>query len=77
MTRQPAEENRFTVAWPMPRDAPVSSMIRFAAVRDASVAIVAFDWMEMGAPSVRPTRMGQATQTWQQDDATSRIQSLP
>jgi hypothetical protein len=26
MTLQPAAENRFTVAWPMPRLAPVSSM---------------------------------------------------
>jgi hypothetical protein len=23
MTRQPAVENRFTVSWPMPREAPV------------------------------------------------------
>ncbi len=29
MTRHPADENRFTVACPMPRDAPVSNMIRF------------------------------------------------
>ena len=28
MTRQPAAEKRFTVAWPMPRLAPVSSMTR-------------------------------------------------
>jgi hypothetical protein len=28
MTRQPAAENRFTVAWPMPRLAPVSSKVR-------------------------------------------------
>jgi hypothetical protein len=28
MTRQPAAENRFTVAWPMPRLAPVSSSVR-------------------------------------------------
>ena len=27
MTRQPAAEKRFTVAWPMPRLAPVSSMV--------------------------------------------------
>ena len=27
MTRHPAEENRFTVAWPMPREAPVSSIV--------------------------------------------------
>src|SRR6202034_624492 len=28
MTRQPAAENRFTVAWPMPRLAPVSRSVR-------------------------------------------------
>ena len=28
MTRQPAAEKRFTVAWPMPRLAPVSSSVR-------------------------------------------------
>ena len=28
MTRQPALEKRFTVAWPMPREAPVRSMMR-------------------------------------------------
>src|SRR4030088_56139 len=28
MTRQPALENRITVAWPMPRLAPVSSKVR-------------------------------------------------
>ena len=28
MTRQPAAEKRLTVAWPMPRLAPVSSMTR-------------------------------------------------
>ena len=28
MTRQPAAEKRFTVAWPMPRLAPVSSNVR-------------------------------------------------
>src|SRR5436190_21137757 len=28
MTRQPAAEKRFTVAWPMPRLAPVSSKVR-------------------------------------------------
>src|SRR5437868_13054991 len=28
MTRQPAAEKRFTVAWPMPRLAPVSSRAR-------------------------------------------------
>ena len=30
ITRQPAEEKRFTVAWPMPREAPVSSIVRRA-----------------------------------------------
>jgi hypothetical protein len=28
MTRQPAAEKRLTVAWPMPRLAPVSSSVR-------------------------------------------------
>jgi hypothetical protein len=28
MTRQPAAEKRFTVAWPMPRLAPVSRSVR-------------------------------------------------
>src|SRR5580704_695720 len=28
MTRQPAAENRFTVAWPMPRLAPVRRSVR-------------------------------------------------
>src|ERR1700693_5052832 len=28
MTRQPADENLFTVAWPIPREAPVSNMAR-------------------------------------------------
>jgi hypothetical protein len=28
MTRQPAAEKRFTVAWPMPRLAPVRSSVR-------------------------------------------------
>jgi hypothetical protein len=28
MTRQPAAEKRFTVAWPMPRLAPVNSRVR-------------------------------------------------
>ncbi|CDX32668.1 exported hypothetical protein [Mesorhizobium sp. SOD10] len=27
MTRQPSREKRFTVAWPMPRLAPVSTMV--------------------------------------------------
>ena len=27
MTRHPADENRLTVAWPMPREAPVSSIV--------------------------------------------------
>jgi hypothetical protein len=32
MTRQPADENLFTVAWPMPREAPVKSMARRGAL---------------------------------------------
>jgi hypothetical protein len=27
MTRQPADEKRLTVAWPMPREAPVSTKV--------------------------------------------------
>jgi hypothetical protein len=34
MTRQPADENRLTVAWPIPREAPVSiSVLRSALER--------------------------------------------
>ena len=32
MTRQPAEEKRITVAWPMPRLAPVRSSVRRGAL---------------------------------------------
>jgi hypothetical protein len=32
MTRQPAEENRIAVAWPMPRLAPVKSSVRRGAL---------------------------------------------
>ena len=34
MTRQPAEEKRITVAWPMPRLAPVRSSVRRGALLD-------------------------------------------
>src|SRR5580698_10845937 len=34
MTRQPAEEKRITVAWPMPRLAPVSSRVRRGVLAD-------------------------------------------
>jgi hypothetical protein len=34
MTRHPAEEKRLTVAWPMPREAPVSSIARRGALED-------------------------------------------
>src|SRR5438132_1582572 len=34
MTRQPAEEKRITVAWPMPRLAPVRSSVRRGALVD-------------------------------------------
>ena len=30
ITRQPALEKRFTVAWPMPREAPVRIRVRFS-----------------------------------------------
>jgi hypothetical protein len=39
MTRQPAEANRFTVAWPMPRLAPVRTKVRrLLAVRSFMIA---------------------------------------
>ena len=39
MTRQPAEEKRLTAAWPMPREAPVSSIVRCGALGYAGCAI--------------------------------------
>ena len=36
MTRQPAEAKRFTVAWPMPREAPV----RISVLRSALGTVV-------------------------------------
>src|ERR1700716_274360 len=39
MTRQPAEENRITVAWPMPRLAPVRSSVRRGALVEVDMEI--------------------------------------
>src|SRR3712207_6686577 len=47
MTRQPAAENRLTVAWPMPRLAPVSSMTRRP-------------WFEVGAAKRSPSGLEEA-----------------
>ena len=48
MTRQPAAEKTFTVAWPIPREAPVSSMTRRAWLGDrrsaAKVADMVVSW---------------------------------
>ena len=42
MIRQPASENRFTVACPIPREAPVSTMVFVAA--DAATATAPSPW---------------------------------
>src|SRR3982074_3255036 len=39
MTRQPAEEKRITVAWPMPRLAPVRSIVRRGALDELDMEI--------------------------------------
>jgi len=43
MTRQPALEKRITVAWPMPRLAPVNSSVRLGALESAGVE-VGMEW---------------------------------
>jgi hypothetical protein len=42
MTRQPAEEKRITVAWPMPRLAPVRSSVRRGALEELGMEISVF-----------------------------------
>ena len=42
ITRQPAAEKRFTVAWPMPRLAPVSSSVRRGWLACWAVTMVSF-----------------------------------
>src|ERR1700676_276887 len=37
MTRQPAEEKRITVAWPMPRLAPVRSSVRRGVLAEVGI----------------------------------------
>src|SRR5712692_989936 len=39
MTRQPAEENRITVAWPMPRLAPVRSSVRRGVLEELAIDV--------------------------------------
>src|ERR1700724_4092496 len=39
MTRQPAEEKRITVAWPMPRLAPVRSSVRRGVLAEEGMEI--------------------------------------
>ena len=39
MTRQPAEEKRITVAWPMPRLAPVRSSVRRGALDEEGMSV--------------------------------------
>ena len=39
MTRQPAEEKRITVAWPMPRLAPVRSSVRRGALDEVGMKV--------------------------------------
>jgi hypothetical protein len=39
MTRQPAEENRIAVAWPMPRLAPVKSSVRRGALDEEGMQV--------------------------------------
>jgi hypothetical protein len=40
MTRQPADEKRITVAWPMPRLAPVRSNVRRGALDDCGMKVI-------------------------------------
>src|SRR5258708_21410198 len=60
MTRQPALENRITVAWPMPRLAPVSSSVRRGVLAEVGIEILqAFGFTDkaaswsMGGPAPR------------------------
>ena len=39
MTRQPAEENRIAVAWPIPRLAPVRSSVRRGALDEGGMQV--------------------------------------
>ena len=39
MTRQPAEEKRITVAWPIPRLAPVRSSVRRGALDEGGMQV--------------------------------------
>src|SRR3954464_15428346 len=67
MTRQPAEENRITVAWPMPRLAPVRSSVRRGALEEEggikilqafSVRDRAALWTKAGLVNPGPARHG-------------------
>src|SRR6188474_309052 len=49
MTRQPAEEKRITVAWPMPRLAPVRS-----SVRRGVLAVVTMSVFQVRASRIQP-----------------------
>ena len=42
MTRQPAEENRIAVAWPIPRLAPVRSSVRRGALDEEGMQVLSF-----------------------------------
>src|SRR2546430_17469968 len=45
MTRQPAEENRIAVAWPMPRLAPVRSSVRRGAFDEEGIQVLSLSVM--------------------------------
>ena len=56
MTRQPAAEKRFTVAWPMPRLAPVSSSVRRGWLVCGAVAMAGHTLSSRIKPRLAPRR---------------------
>src|SRR5436190_1843095 len=68
MTRQPAEEKRITVAWPMPRLAPVRSSVRRGVLAGVGIKVLqsvgvtdrAALWSRAGPPYRGGIRCGRA-----------------
>src|SRR3954468_24067630 len=55
MTRQPAEENRIAVAWPMPRLAPVKSSVRRGALDEEGMQVFQLStWSGRLASGIEP-----------------------
>ena len=63
MTRQPAEENRIAVAWPMPRLAPVKSSVRRGALDEEGIRVLSFSASCPALPGIHVFGLGE-TWTW-------------